>query len=495
MKYLAKNTGLEEIKAHTIVRFCFRSDRTDDPIVKKLDDLCDGLFSRVFKAGEFEGKGNQTVVVHTPKSIKADRVVLVGLGEKNSVDPDKYRQAAGVSARLDAVKASREIAFVMDGYEGEEIVAATIEGFALGGYENLEYKSEKKDERRTEAVSLTYTDKRKKKQFEKGVSEGIIIAEGVILARRLSSDPSNYLTPQIFASKAREFAKKYKLSCQVLDEKRIDREKMRALMAVAQGSENPPRFVIMKHDGGNKNTAPIVLVGKGITFDSGGISIKPGLNMHEMKQDMTGGAVVLTSLITAARLGVRQNIIGLIPLAENMPSGRAVKPGDIVTSRKGKTIEIINTDAEGRLILADALDYANKFKPQAVIDIATLTGATKYILGYAGAPIIGNNDRLIDYLYDASGRTGERVWHLPIWDRHREQMKSNIADLKNSGGPFAGTIAAAAFLENFIGDWPWGHVDIAFMDNEVETQPYIPKGATGFGMRLLVNMLSHWKKL
>jgi len=495
MKYQAQNFGLEEIKAQAIVRFCYRGGHTDDAVVKKLDKMSDGLITRVFAAGEFEGKENQTVVVHTPKSIAADKVVLVGLGEKVKVDSDGYRRAAGTSARLDAIKAAREVAFVMDGHEGKGNIAAVVEGFALGGFEILDYKSEKKSESKTETVFVACGNKRKRKQFEKEVEDGNIIAEGAIQARRLSSDPSNYLTPEIFAAKARQFAKKFKFGCQVLDDRKIAKENMGALMAVAQGSDNPPRFVILKYDGGNKGTAPVVLVGKGITFDSGGISIKPGLNMHEMKQDMTGGAVVLTTLITAARLKVRQNIVGLIPLAENMPSGKAVKPGDIITSRKGKTIEIINTDAEGRLILADALDYANKFKPQAVIDIATLTGATKYILGYAGAPIIGNDDRLIDYLYDASGRTGEKVWHLPIWERHREQMKSDIADLKNSGGPFAGTIAAAAFLENFTGAWPWGHIDIAYMDHEVETQPYVPKGPTGFGMRLLVNMLGNWKKL
>jgi len=217
--------------------------------------------------------------------------------------------------------------------------------------------------------------------------------------------------------------------------------------------------------------------------------------MHEMKQDMTGGAVVLSTLVTAARLGIRQNIIALIPLAENMPSGIATRPGDIITSRKGKTIEIINTDAEGRLILADALDFADEFNPQAVLDIATLTGAAKYILGYAGAPIIGNNTDLIDGLYDAADNTGERVWELPIWERHREQMKSTLADLKNSAGPYAGTIAAAAFLENFIGDWPWAHIDIAYVDLEPEGQPYVPKGATGFGVRLLTSLLVHWKKV
>jgi len=270
---------------------------------------------------------------------------------------------------------------------------------------------------------------------------------------------------------------------------------MGALLAVGQGSERPPRVVIINYQGGKKGGRPIVLVGKGITFDSGGICLKKALDMDEMKGDMSGGGIVLATVVTAARLGLKQNITGIIPLAENMPSGRAVKPGDIVTSRKGKTIEIINTDAEGRLILADALDYANEFNPKAVIDIATLTGATKYILGYAGIPFLGNNDKLIDLVKAASDRCGELVWPLPIWDEHREMMKSSIADLKNSAGPYSGTITASAFLENFIGQWPWAHIDIACVDLEKKGRPYIPKGQTGIGLRLLIELLSNWKKV
>ena len=232
-----------------------------------------------------------------------------------------------------------------------------------------------------------------------------------------------------------------------------------------------------------------MLVGKGVTFDSGGISLKPGQDMHEMKGDMTGSAVVIAAMITAARLKLKINLVALTPLTENMPSGHATRPGDIVVSRQGKTIEIINTDAEGRLILADALDYANKFKPQAVIDVATLTGAALYVLGYAGAPIMGNNTKLLDRISAAADVTAEKVWAMPIWDEHRDQMKSGIADLVNSGGRAAGTIAAGAFLENFIGDWPWAHIDIAYVDIEHGGKAYIPKGATGIGLRLLTEVL------
>jgi len=269
---------------------------------------------------------------------------------------------------------------------------------------------------------------------------------------------------------------------------------MGALLSVSQGSVEPPRFIILEYKGAAARKAPIVLVGKGVTFDSGGISIKPSLNMHEMKQDMTGAAVMLSTIVTVARLKLPLNIVTLIPSTENMPSSNAVKPGDIIKTRKGLTVEIINTDAEGRLILADALDYASKFKPEAVIDIATLTGAALLILGYAGAPIVCNNRKLANSLRKAADLSAERVWELPLWDDFREAMKSPIADLWNSGGRPAATLTAAAFLENFIGDYPWAHIDIAYKDTEPNGTEYTPKGPTGFGTRLLVEMLSNWRK-
>jgi leucyl aminopeptidase len=237
------------------------------------------------------------------------------------------------------------------------------------------------------------------------------------------------------------------------------------------------------------------LVGKGITFDSGGISLKPGLNMGEMKGDMLGSAVVLTTIAALARLKAKINVVSLMPLAENMPSGKATRPGDIITSRSGKTIEIINTDAEGRLILADALDYADNFKPQAVIDIATLTGAALYILGYEGAPFVVTNEKLKDNIKRAADFTGERVWELPLWPEYGNLMKSPVADMKNSGGKPAGTLTAASFLKNFVKDWPWAHIDIAYCDLEPNGRPYIPKGVTGFGTRLLIDLLMNWRKV
>jgi len=496
MKISTNLSKLEDTKVSSIVLFCYQTDYTRDPVLKKLDNMFDGAIQRVYESGEFKGKLNQSVVLHSGSYLLADRLILAGLGEKKKVDDDCFRQVSGTISRLPAIKSSQSVAFYPNDETKRTTVSAIIEGFKLGSFAIDEFKSESYKKNYTPpSLIICAQSKKESNSFDKGIASGDIIAEGVIMARRLAADPGNFLTPQKFATRANTLAKKYKFGCDILDDDNIKTEKMGALLAVAQGSELPPRLVVVKYQGGKQGARPIVLVGKGITFDTGGISLKKPLEMDEMKGDMSGGGIVLATVVTAARLGLKQNIVGIIPLAENMPSGRAIKPGDIVTSRKGKTIEIINTDAEGRLVLADALDYANKFDPKAVIDIATLTGATKYILGFAGIPFLGNNEKLIALIKAASDRCGELVWQLPLWDEHRKMVKSSIADLKNSAGPYSGTITASAFLENFIGSWPWAHIDIACVDIEKKGRPYVPKGQTGIGLRLLVELLSNWKKV
>jgi len=494
MKITSAVEKLGNMKTPALVKFCYQRDYRRDPALRELDRSVNGALDRIFRAGEFSGKLNQTAVLYPAHG--PERLILAGVGPKKDATDDRFRQAAGTLSVLTAAKKSVEVAFLLDGDEDRRTVQAVIEGFMLGSFRIGEYKSEIDDNRSLTETLLFYTGTATHtRKIEPALERGRVISEGVLLARRLASDPANSLTPEKFAKKAVELAKEFAFDCRVLNEKQIRTERMGALLSVAQGSQQPPRFVILEYSGGRPGTRPVVLVGKGITFDSGGLSLKSAANMIEMKGDMTGGAIVLATLATAARLNLKQNLVGLIPLAENMPSGTATRPGDIVTSRKGKTIEIINTDAEGRLILADALDYANEFKPRAVIDIATLTGASLYILGYEAAPILGNNERLLGQIAEASERTAEKVWRLPLWDAYRKAMKSSIADLKNSGGRAAGTITAAAFLENFIGDWPWGHIDIAYVDVEPEGRPYIPKGATGIGLRLLIELLQHWKKV
>jgi len=496
MKMLSGASEFKRIKTSSLIKFCDENGYRKDPHLKDLDRILGGAIKEAYDSDEFLGKPNQTLVLHTSGRLPAKRIILVGLGKIKEINPDNYRQAAGTISRLAAVKSSRTVAFFFGADGDEKAVSAVVEGFLLGRFDMTDYKTGKDGKKDiTETISFIATTRKQTAGFDKAIKRGQVISEGVILARRLAAHPGNVITPKKFAAEAAALTRKSRIRCTVLDERKIKAEKMYALLAVGQGSEQPPRFVILQYRGGKGAVKPVVLVGKGITFDSGGISLKPAAEMDEMKGDMTGGAIVLSTVLTAARLKLPVNLVGLIPLAENMPSGKALKPGDIIKSRKGKTIEILSTDAEGRLILADALDYANKFKPQAVVDIATLTGAALFVLGYTAAPILGNNSKLLDGIKMAADKTAEKVWELPLWDEYRELMKSSIADLKNSGGRPAGTITAAAFLENFIGDWPWAHIDIAYVDVEKGGKPYIPKGATGIGVRLLVELLSDWKKL
>jgi leucyl aminopeptidase len=325
--------------------------------------------------------------------------------------------------------------------------------------------------------------------IESEVQKAQIITQAVYFTRDLISAPSNEMTPSIMALKAREIAKKKNVICKVLDKAKMKELGMNSLLGVAQGSNEEPKFIILEYSGGKKNEAPVVLVGKGLTFDSGGISIKPAEKMDEMKSDMSGGAAVMGTVMAAADLELPLNIIGLIPATENMPGGKAYKPGDILKSYSGKNIEVINTDAEGRLILADALTYASKYKPAAIIDIATLTGACIIALGDDVIGMLGTDDKLKKEINKAAENTGELVWEMPLWECYHEQIKSDIADYKNSGGRAAGTITAAAFLSKFVGDFPWVHLDIAGPAWSSKDKPYIPKGASGVAVRLLVEFL------
>lgn len=495
MKLLSGTAQFDRIKSPCLVKFCREAGFKKDPELSKLDASLAGTIGRIFDSGEFKGKLNEAVVLHSVPGVSADRVILAGLGETEKVDGDSYRQAAGTLSKLTAVRKSESIAFYLGDDGNEKIVSAIVEGFMLGRFDMDDYKTnddKKNDKLRT--VCFYGRNRSQAVAIKKGISRGHIVSDGVILARRMATHPGNFLTPKRFSSEAQSLARRHGFMCNTLDEKKIEAERMGALLAVAKGSNEPPRFLILRYNGTRPAARPVALVGKGITFDSGGISLKPVLDMHEMKGDMQGAAIVLGTLVTIARLKLPLNVIGLIPLAENMPSSTALKPGDIIKSRKGKTVEIISTDAEGRLILADALDYANRFKPQAVIDIATLTGAALYVLGYTAMPILGNNKELMDAIRISSDATAEKVWEMPIWDEYRDLMKSPVADLKNSAGKQAGTITAAAFLENFIGDWPWAHIDIAYVDIEKTGRPYVPKGASGVGLRLLVELLSNWEE-
>jgi len=315
----------------------------------------------------------------------------------------------------------------------------------------------------------------------------------VLATRDLMHHPSNTPTPTFLANAAQTMARKHKITCKVLEKKDMEKLKMGSLLGVARGSHEPPKFIVMEYKGGKAKDKPVVIVGKGVTFDTGGISLKPGAGMDEMKFDMSGGAVTIGTLQAAASLKLKVNVVGLVPLTENMPGGSAIKPGDILTASNGKTIEVLNTDAEGRLILADALVYAQRYKPKALIDLATLTGAVIMALGHQAAAAVGTDSKLIQKLIASGDVTGERLWQLPLYEEFEKAIKSDIADLKNitSKGVGAGTITGAAFLKPFTGDFPWVHLDIAGTAWTSNEKPYVPKGGSAYGVRLLIDYLKN----
>ncbi|MCH8313011.1 MAG: leucyl aminopeptidase [Nitrospinae bacterium] len=503
IKTTVKTEKLFQHKTPCLVLFC-PEDKKPAGELKKIDQALNGPVAAAFREKRFEGKPNQTLLLNARGAMKADNVLLVGIGKSREVTEENLRQAAGTAATLAESSQFKKVTFYLA--EGElektltkdkkqssgEPARAVVEGSCLALYHFDQYKSVEKGEEpnRIEEITLLSNSRSALAKIKQASERAAKVVEGVYQARDLISQPSNTATPSFLANTAKKIAAKHKITCKILGEKEMKKLGMGSLLGVAKGSHQPPAFIILEYKGGKKNQAPIAIVGKAVTFDTGGISLKPSANMDEMKMDMSGGAVTMGTLQAVASLKLPINVVGLIPSVENMPGGSAIKPGDILTAMSGKTIEVLNTDAEGRLILADALSYAARFKPRAVIDLATLTGAVIMALGNFAAGVLGTDEGLIDNLKASGTLTGERLWQLPLWDEHDKATKSDIADLKNiaSPGVGAGTTMGAAFLKPFAGDQPWAHLDIAGTSWGAK-KPYIPKGASGFGVRLLVNFL------
>jgi leucyl aminopeptidase len=464
-----------------------------DELFKSCDKALDGCLSRLNTSKEFSGKAGSTRLIHTLGKLPAERLVVVGLGKKSELSSEKLRQAAG--SAITALRAARVSSFASALHLADSLenaVDAVCEGSLLGGYAFDHYKTKERSERFSFATMTLLLPKGSgRKEIETRIARSAALCNGVTLARDLVSHPGNVATTAYLADAAREIAKRHKLACTVLELSDLEKLRMNALIAVGKGSVEPPRLIELVYRGAGDKDRPVVLVGKGITFDSGGISIKPGAGMEEMKTDMAGGAAVLGALDACAALKLPINVVGIIPTAENMPDGKAYKPGDVVTSMSGLTIEITNTDAEGRLILCDALNYAQKHKPAAMIDLATLTGACVVALGHETSGMMGNDQRLIAALKKAGDECGDRVWELPLWDGYGDAMKSDIADLKNAGSRDGGSITAGWFLKQFVGTTRWVHLDIAGTAWSEKPRPYAPKGATGVGVRLLIEYLKN----
>ena len=493
MKIFVKKGVLADTKSEAIILTLFEDSRKLTGETLAIDKKSGGLISELIASRDFEAKPSQISVIYTRGTLPAKRIALVGLGKQSEFNPEKLRAAfARVSGHLrnmNIKEAATSINPNLIPGKKDQAAQAAAEGAMLGLYQYTPYKTvDREDLKDMEKLNII-ADGKDFSLIESAVKKARIIAGAVYFARDLISAPANEMTPSIMAQKAREIAARKNVSCKVLDKKKMKEIGMNALLGVASGSCEEPKFIILEYAGGRKNAAAIVLVGKGLTFDSGGISIKPADKMDEMKTDMSGGAAVMGAIMAAADLQLPLNITGLIPATENMPGGSALKPGDILKSYSGKTIEVLNTDAEGRLILADALAYATKYKPEAVIDLATLTGACVVALGDDVIGMLGTDDKLKKEIDKAAQNTGELVWELPLWESYHELIKSDIADYKNSGGRAAGTITAAAFLSKFAGDYPWVHLDIAGPAWTSKDKAYVPKGASGVGVRLLVEFL------
>ena len=457
---------------------------------KAVDSALGGAIADVLTSGEIKGKANELAFIHA-KDQPFHRVLVVGLGESGKFEPQALARYAGAAVRNLGRRGITDVAIALPQHAaGRETacVSFVAEGAISGSFETSMYQDKPEKKLAVETVTVLATDL-DASAAQAGLTRGTIVGEAVNFARRLALTPANDMTPTILADEASRGAKDAGLDVEIFDEARARKENMGSFLSVAQGSAQPPKFIIMRYNGDPGSKELLALVGKGITFDTGGISLKPPERMEEMKYDMSGGAAVIATMAAIGKLKPKLNVVGLVPATENMPGGKATKPGDIVKAMNGKTIEVINTDAEGRLILADALCYANKLGATKIVDTATLTGACVIALGHAASAAVSNNDEFAQTFIGASKPTGERYWQMPLYDDYATAMKSDIADLKNTGGRAAGTLTAGAFLKSFVEETPWIHLDIAgtaYLDNESAWQA---KGPTGTPVRALVSLV------
>lgn len=488
MKFSTKTGATQSLSTDALILGVFEKG-TQPAVTTATDKATQGLIGRLQKQGDFTGKAGTTLVVRHPTGLKAERLVLVGLGDHAEFNLKAWTQAnrAAMAAVLGTTAADATNTLATVSGNGLSAAAAVRQAIVLAGeaaYRFDQFKTTPKAAP-VKLKSVQVLVDKTGKPVTDAVAQGDAIVAGMTLTRNLGNLPGNICTPTYLANEAKSLAKTFGLKCLILEKAAMEKLGMHSLLAVAKGSHQPPKFIVLEYMAGKKTDKPVVLVGKGITFDTGGISLKPAAEMDEMKYDMCGAASVLGTLRAVAGMKLPINLVVIVPTTENMPGGSATRPGDIVSSMSGQTIEILNTDAEGRLILCDALTYAERFKPAAVVDVATLTGACVVALGQVASGLLGNDEKLIDQLRNAGTETMDRAWQLPLWDDYQDLLKSPFADMANIGGRWGGTITAACFLSRFTKAYPWAHLDIAgtaWIQGK-------DKGATGRPVPLLTRFL------
>ncbi len=493
-----RSSSLAECKTQMLVLGHFSDGKKPLPEIIELCKKLGGAIEQVVKLGDFKGKTGTSALIYGNNRIGSQRVLIVGLGEQKQATIDTIRQAAALAANKAVSMKARTMAVALHRAFGVKfkpglLAQAMAEGIYYGSFRYDEYITFDEDGRTDSLVVEVVDDTAAKtKRLEEGLLKGAIIGKAQSYARALANRPGNVINPPSLAAEAKKLARNTKgLSCTVLDEKQLAKLGMGGILAVGSGSKTPPRLIVVKYSpkGKVRKLPTVAFVGKAITFDSGGISIKPAQNMEQMKLDKTGGIAVLAAAKAVAELKLPVNLTAIVPSAENMPSGTSYRPGDIVTTYSGKTVEIQNTDCEGRMILCDALHYAVKQNCDVIIDVATLTGACVVALGTFMAGLMGNDEQLNKTIEEAAKTSGEKVWQLPCGDEYADEMKSKIADLKNSGGRWGGACTAAAFLRQFVGDKKWAHLDIAGVDCFEKPTASAAEGASAFGVRLLITYL------
>ncbi len=496
MKFSIKSVSPDKQRCACVVVGVFEAHKMT-PAAERLDQASGGYLSAIVRRGDMPGKAGSSLLLHNVPALQCERVLLVGLGKQKSFGEKEYSASLRTAVKALGESGATDATLFFSGTAvGERSLAWKIRQAASciqeTAYRFEQFKS-KKAEFPNPIKKLTFAVDRSADlpEAEEALAQGLAIAEGVTLARNLGNLPGNVCTPTYLAETAKKLAKEHSLDCKILERAEMEKLGMHSLLSVAKGSHQPPKLIVLNYQGAkagknsSKGHKPLVLVGKGITFDSGGISLKPGEGMDEMKYDMCGAASVLGTLKAVAQMKLPINLTVIVPTTENMPGGSASKPGDIVTSMSGQTIEILNTDAEGRLILCDALTYAERFEPETVIDVATLTGACVIALGHVATGLFANNDDLAHEILKAGSECQDRAWQLPLWDDYQDQLKSNFADMANIGGRPAGSITAASFLSRFTGNFKWAHLDIA----GTAWKSGADKGATGRPVPLLTHFL------